>query len=1194
MLRSVPREVRGHTRGRALTNSCDTVRLAASVSRFQGHLSTGVDCTEVYGDHSNAPGLFSLVPGQSLISVTGTDRGMGGWRSAFTRRELILTSALVPGFLKLPHDGSLNGSAKRETGTRDSVSDSNLARSAVSGTFAPTIPTNVDDPFLVTTHGQPPLLNRLGWESADREAVRRAIFDLGPDVFSVQDQGGFSGPPVETINAYRHKKLGLFSNRYDLPQSTSFQTLLLKADQVNAEWYQDLPPEQRYQFPDGTPIDDIHELAARNFYDGRRALGSDVVPSVFAPGTVDLKSRTGGQMLQLGLNQLFIDGTGIGRITGADFSPWALSTFQTHLEGLSETRLRSLGIEDPAAFDIRAYLTDNGLAPGDTSTPATDPVYREFQRVQHAGNKRFVSDLVSGIRDRTPAVVREAGTTIFGNQAGLAVPVPFPIYISDVLEEINIEVTPTLPPDNPHDITAKVARAAGRFETPVRIEGKMHRIRAVDTVQGLDPGEQYPTLMQLQVAQAYAHGAIRGLSLSSWGDVHNEDVVNNWIRGDGTIDEQLQQFADFVRAHRRFLDDGDGGGRTVLAVSLPTLVWERAPQWNQYRPPHARAIRGLAHVLRRAHVPYDVRILDYPPLWDAREQAEQLMDYDTVLLPSVVCVSDRHVEAIEGALAGGSTVIATGGAPTRSEEYQARDDLRRVLSDSEAATILEESPAPDSSPGTASTQAVRDAISTTTDQIDLGTETDVSVNVLAQPEENRVVVHLVNFEYDSETDSVETLEGLDVTVRGLPFDPGVCTWRTIDGRSRLSLSGDRGESSFTVPRLDVWGFAVLGASEEAVASPGSQAAAEGAADRAQSAISAADAAGRQERLAQAAVTLSNAKASIRYGAYDQGTTLSEAAHRLASAAYRPPTVAIDTAHGQPSAVTYDAELPQLRDTFDTYSYRTLDSWSDRAFSDVDLLIVPALGSGATGEYGFDATDLDRVQSFVRSGGSLLVLGIGRLKSGINNLTAPFGFEYDGRLVMTDRGDQFAHSVRTKLSSVTQFAPNVGAKFGTVFSRVDDAVVMSRIRQDAPVWLHEEEPVRAKSTSEEAADGLPTMVATTHGRGAVVAVGDPSKFTFSPTAPGSDDVPSPFTELVLRDLGRRARYQQRSAEGQGTRTPTHTATGTPTSASGESTVEDSPSAPDGTTSPGFSLLTAAAGVGGALTYYLLRDTDDEES
>lgn len=683
---------------------------------------------------------------------------------------------------------------------------------------------DVRNPLLMVNHSLHGLQERnLGWDEADKNQVIDEILRLDPEVLNELDLTGFNGPPEDTgMYPPRNQAVQEFAYDYHLPYTNGVHWEF-NPDQLHENWYSRLPDEEKWEYPDGSVVEHPSEILAEHF-DGEhqiRAEGHEnLIPSMFAEGSKERLVKTGQQLFNLGVNQFWIDSPVQGLSFGFDFSIWAQHAFRNHLKSLSRAELDELEIEDPETFNVVDYFSAQNITPDETNRPHSDPVFREFTRFQHYTKNTFVADVFEDAQADLPAEVEEAGTTVFGLGFGLQYNylTPASIYKSDAVDVISIETQPTVPPDRPHDVTVKIGRAAGKFEKPVRVWGRMNE--PFGTTDGLDPSEYYETLMQFQMAQAYAHGGRRNIPLTALPNHGYDQVINSWMRPDGSISEELHGFVDFIRAHRRFLMDVSEANRVAIAVSLPTLLWQRIPEWGLYNPRHSQAVGEAAITLRREHMPYDVVILDHPPLWSDSDQLSRLAEYDCLLLPGVECVSDEHVEAIETALDEGTSVIASGGAPTRDEDYLERDDLAARLDEHAAVTVIDAEP--DITGTGESADALRDAVREVNQQVVLDTDADVSLNVVEQSDPGRVLVHLLNFEYERDTDTMQELEEVSLSVEALPFSPEVASYYTVDGITELNMEVIDTGVSVTVPRLDVWGFVAFGETADALTAPVSE------------------------------------------------------------------------------------------------------------------------------------------------------------------------------------------------------------------------------------------------------------------------------------------------------------------------------------------------------------------------------------
>lgn len=671
------------------------------------------------------------------------------------------------------------------------------------------IPDDPEDRLIMVNHSDPALQQRRGWESAQHDQVVDEILDLDPSVFDVLNLVGFRGPPKDTGVPPRSKVAKSFAHEYGYPWGVGAHYTI--QDSFHEYWYSNLSDEGKWRHPDGEIVDHPKEIAAADFNGDRRRYGSDsgpIVPSIFADGTLDRLARSGRQIFELGANHFWIDSTTNGLTFGLDFSNWAQTEFKKHLRSLSSARLEELGIDDPDKFSIVGYLENNGLSPGDTDSPVTDSVFREYAVFQHQSQKRLIGQIFENAREDLPTEVAEAGTSVSGLGYGLQAQRvdPADIYQSDHVDIISIETSPTVPPNRPHDMSVKIGRAAGKYQKPVRVWGRMNE--QFGTLYGFDPEGYYPTLLQFQTAQAYAHGGRRNISLTSLPSMSHGQSVNSWMRPDGTIADSLQQFIEFIRAHRSFLTNTSEANRAAVVVSLPTLIWQRQPDYGSRVTEHSTALSEAAHVLRRQHIPYDVLIFDHPPLWSAPQQTDRLPEYDLAIMPGVESVSDDHSTAVKSALDADTTVITTGTAPDRTADYKPREDLKRALEESTNGTLIESEP--DETGRGSSAGRLSEALPDGKRQLQIGSDADISVNVVSQNDPTRLMVHLVNFEYDKADDEMTNLTDFELTISNLPFSPDVAKYYSTDGVRDLTLEKSSDALTVQLPKLNVWGFVAFG------------------------------------------------------------------------------------------------------------------------------------------------------------------------------------------------------------------------------------------------------------------------------------------------------------------------------------------------------------------------------------------------
>lgn len=938
---------------------------------------------------------------------------------------------------------------------------------------------------IVTGHGTPFMRGDLGWDLTTSDKREKTLLRLHADAYHFQNQTGAGGPSSVSLNkGLRNEGWFLLNNK--VAGSTSLN-YLLRPKWVNDFWYSNLPEEEKWERPDGSLVEHPREIVAKRFDGGQIVEGHQgdlpKVPSPFADGTVDLKSRIINVLYKLGFSGVFFDGAGSPALHGVDFSKWAQEEFRIHLNDINQDKLEEWGISDPKTFDIRTYLDRNGLAPGKTNqNPATDPVAREYIFHHHLGVKSFFGSIIEQIEGAFPN--RGSDLSLYGNQmlSGAA-----SVYLGDNFDIVNIEDHPTVPPSRIRWFVPKLGLAMGKYEKPVTIEGKVMDIEGIDNTQGLDPKKDYPTLMQIQTAEGYANGAIRKLSLTGWANIHNDKVVNNMIQRDGTVYEELQNLADFIWAQEQLLTDVEPASSTALVYSVPTVLWNRNPAWHMRSVDHTDSFRGCAQSLRENQIPYDVIIFGHDRLWTDKEQLDRLTDYQSIILPNVDAIADSQLASLRKAVENGSVVISSGNLPEKTENFEVRDSDMGITASKSGVEELPKDPGKtkfDSGEGGSS--LIQKLDSNSSRQITLEESRDIAVNILEKKDRGIKMVHFVNYDYNSANDEVKTKTDIQVNLRTDMYEDPAVKWISPTDESDLSSEITEEGLRVTIPNLDVWGFCVIAPSGDFFEGETSASEAKEAIDTAQKGIDSAREDQRVQGLNLAEVTLTNATKALEFNEYDKAVSEASTAQDLAKQAYETPIIGIDQSHGQPeSDITYDS-LSQLREVLDEYEFRKIESWTEEELNEIDLLLIPPALAYRGASHDFTETELEIIGNFVSKGNSLLVFARGGVATDVNELLAAFDMGFDGRPIAGP--DNNTVDAIMDDTEPTLMVPKLGVTLGTPVEPGDNARTIGRIKESTEAWLHESPPLDERGESEESAEGLPIYAMAQAETGIAAVVG----------------------------------------------------------------------------------------------------------
>ncbi|HLL63690.1 MAG TPA: hypothetical protein VK401_11615, partial [Propionibacteriaceae bacterium] len=260
-----------------------------------------------------------------------------------------------------------------------------------------------------------------------------------------------------------------------------------------------------------------------------------------------------------------------------------------------------------------------------------------------------------------------------------------------------------------------------------------------DLVEALAVGRGYDRL-RLSLYEAAAFGANMSVPYGSWMGATIQDSF--WAPH-----ALLTEIQDFV-AETESLRSAQSGHEVAVVygvVSQRALVTQADSGDNlvnardeTVKVPFRRATEGLS----RASVPFDVVLATDGELAGDRFDAGLLAAYRTVVLPGCWWLTEHQVEALVEYLDGGGRVLATGDLAT-NQSSPGRDRLREHPNVTSCALADVPARLPDGP------QVVTDGgIAVNLHQLDDG-----------------VAVHLVNYGYHDEHDTVAVMETLDLTVR---------------------------------------------------------------------------------------------------------------------------------------------------------------------------------------------------------------------------------------------------------------------------------------------------------------------------------------------------------------------------------------------------------------------------------------------
>lgn len=721
------------------------------------------------------------------------------------------------GLLSIP--ATVLGFSRGATGsTEPSRSSHATERETVAQKTQSPIPPYPDDPFVQPAFGMQYIKGweNHGWKDVGRQQVQESVLGLHPDVLAFDQLLKYDDGELDrSFPGGSHTDQLALAQELELPSTSGMNVHIVSDEETANSRYGPIATESAWEFPDGTAVSSPRDILAET-YDGEsqqtayefETLGT---PSVFAPGGLELMTNGTIRQLESGYSGFFVDGVGVFRLHGLDFSRWAQAAFRSHLSSLSDDRLSALGIESPQSFEIREYLQANRLTPDDDTDPREDPVFREYLLHQHLGIDSWFEQYRDEIAEVFPERMENGEISLYANQftGNLHNPQAPNIYISDSMDAMYTELFPTVNPAV--GVNYKIMQSVGNFSKPVIGKGTLSAA-GQEELGGIDPTTSNAMLQRFQAAEAFACGARFQLPLTPRMGHNEEESITNWVAGDGTVPEKLTTFANFLWSHERFFTETEPAGDVALLWSLPTQIWRREATWDIGEDGESRPVdsfTGTGSILREAGYTFDVLTFGHPRLWDDSVQLSKLEEYDVVILAGVNSVSDGQVAALNSYLDNGGELICADSVPDRDAMFNPRSDVQPIF-DRDTATVVDGTPGLDKESRGESDGTLLNALAESS--VEPVRQTDhsaVAVHSHTQTDPDRQLIHLVNYDYDPDSDSFSTASNVNLGLPAVDATQTVAQLYRPQGQVDLEVTENGGQPTVELPEVVEWGVVVL-------------------------------------------------------------------------------------------------------------------------------------------------------------------------------------------------------------------------------------------------------------------------------------------------------------------------------------------------------------------------------------------------
>jgi len=667
------------------------------------------------------------------------------------------------------------------------------------------------------------------------------------------------------------------------------------------------------------------------------------------------------------------------------FSPTEKEEFRDFLAASMSTRTLETLAVDPDRLDIADYIRTRGYTDG-SPLAETDPIFRAFVAYQYISNLGIWQGMLDEV-----GIHSIPDKIIHGNQYGVWSPWdsnPYSLLLSQLHQVVEIEYVSHLqavPPDVRDSLQYKLGLASGRQEKPVWFRGIVYDWQTGASILRANH-------LRLLAASTYANGAVRTFE-------YGQGTPTGYFEIPPDAEDSLLQYYDWLNDIRFLFEQRRSAANVAIVYSMPTMMWRYFPATGHWNSAQIGSLSGFADVLEREHIPYDTVIFGHPSVWDDAGLESRLGPYDVVILPAVDCLSLKQIEVLSQFVDRGGRILFTGDLGQYDEDLEARpsSDLAGLFASSHVfglngapartyfqQDVMQRNASSTRSEKAALTAAVRSALDTDALLAADAPET-VAMNVF-ETRDGGYSVHLLNLDYDAETDTLSPAGSFTLRVRVPGTSPSdVPVWLFHDDGSTETLSPQASDGwiELLIPTVKCHTIVHFGH----LTAP------------AEEAIDAAKQAQALNRWAQGDPEI-DALFEQAEAAFDDGdmlSVLSLCADLESLIASANANVLYDFSHAQQAALDWESALAISEEHPEWF---LLEGLADHVTAQADsgpidaaaLLGVHALVI-APHRMPFGASEIDAIREHVSSGAGLLLIGNGGSPSEMRALTKPFGLEF---------------------------------------------------------------------------------------------------------------------------------------------------------------------------------------------------------
>ncbi len=454
------------------------------------------------------------------------------------------------------------------------------------------------------------------------------------------------------------------------------------------------------------------------------------------------------------------------------FCEYCMQGFREYLkEKYSTGELESFGIEDIDNFDYGDFIREQG-------TEALQPDFLDYQM---ASIREFWHESISEIR----AYAREKGKDVFSVSANVPDLMANWMPIQNELDYLFSEYSYDYPPTGRSIPIFKLTRSLGK---PVLL--------APQTANpALLARSDMTTLMKIYTVEAYSARGFLTVPYDA-----TAKPPEGWTYYYADMDE-LSPYYDFIYNNEQCYENLFSTSKIAVLYSYSSARWSGTNDFY-----------GISNLLLNSHFQYDVLFTGDDDWIEDNLSLSQLNEYEVVILPNTSHLSDIQVSLLLSYAESGGNIFAFGEIGSYDEESQQveRTLLRSLLVEGPhdyglGRFIYNRNLPPKEEVGGILSGLIQPCIQTNANE-------NVVMLEYWNNETHSIVIHLINYAYDIETEHLSPQENIDLEV---VLDPELLgkdlsvSYMSPDwtGIEELSYTLSDGSVEFQVPNLEFYGVA---------------------------------------------------------------------------------------------------------------------------------------------------------------------------------------------------------------------------------------------------------------------------------------------------------------------------------------------------------------------------------------------------